>query len=157
MAVGTVSGISPNNWQLLETITTPGGTTSATSSVTLSGYSTLMCTTSITTSGGADILYVRFNGDTGNNYAATALLHSDSTRGTNSIPTRTITTTALQNTNVFIQYANISAPKLVDIYSSGGIARASWLTANALTSITFFTNSNNMDSGGTIKIYGIAG
>ena len=155
MAVGTVSGITPNNWQLLETITAPGGTTSVTSSVTLTGYSKLMITTGVTIAAG-DILYIRFNGDTGNNYAGTALLHSDSTRNTDRIPTRTIATNALQNANIVIEYANISAPKLVDTYSSGGIARGSWLTASAITSITFFSGGNNIDSG-TIKIYGIAG
>lgn len=156
MAVGTVSGITPDNWQLLETVTAPGGTTAVTSSVTLTGYSKLMIVVSATV-GSGDNLSIRFNGDTGDNYASTALQSSATATATNRIVSRTVSSTSLQNFNMFVQYANISAPKLADIYSSGGISRGSWFTATAITSITLVSFSGNNIDSGTMKIYGIAG
>ncbi len=81
--------------------------------------------------------------------------HDSSARHQDKIATRAGADSNQQNATITIQYANLSAPKLVDSYNSGGNGRATWLTASAITSITFFSG-NNLDSG-TIKIYGIAG
>lgn len=153
MAVGTVSGITPDNWQLLETLS-PSSATTSTSTVSLSGYKTLMLTWSLTCSVTDRILFY-FNGDTGANYASVAYNGSANVSDTTSIETRTSNTTNLQTGNSIIYYANIAAPKIVDTIASNAVARASWFTATALSSISFKTTGNTFS--GTIKIYGIAG
>lgn len=153
MAVGTVSGISPDNWQLLQTLS-PSGVNTITSSASLSGYKTIMCTFSLTCAV-ADRARFYFNGDTGNNYSSVVFNGTASATLTTAIETRAANSTTLQTGNAIIYYANIAAPKVVDICSNSAVGKASWLTASALSSITFITNAENFD--GTIKIYGIAG
>lgn len=156
MAVGTVSGISRDNWQLIETITVSGNPTAVTSSVTLTGYSKLMTTSSITI-GAGDILSLQFNGDTGANYFSSLTSGSGANNQQNKISTRVYSASGVQNAIVVINYANLSAPKIVDILGNSGVANGGWLTANAITSITFASESGNQINSGTIKIYGIAG
>lgn len=146
--------LAPDNWQLLQTLS-PSSTSTISTSVSLTSYYTLMLISSVTTTTD-DTERIQFNNDTGNNYSGSVVYGTNVREGVSSIAIRAQATTGLHNSNAVISYANISAPKLVQIYTDRGIGSGSWHTASPITSITFFT-SGATNFSGTIKIYGIAG
>jgi hypothetical protein len=131
----------------------PSAVTSITSTASLSAYKKLMVTISLNP-GGSDRPVMRFNGDTGTNYASVAFNGTASTSTTTEIEFRASSLSTLLNNTAIIYDANISAPKTVEVWSQNAIGKASWLTATPITSITIAAQNGVTTHTGTIKIYG---
>jgi len=162
----------PNTYVALRTETVTG---SAASSVTLSlsgisGYTDLVVVSSVkNNSGGNRALFFRFNGDTTTNYSYTELDGDGSTAvsGRSSSSTFGLTGNA-SNTNFstgitqIMNYANATTFKTILTRSAEASVGAKavvnlWRkTPEAITSIQFFLNSDNIDIGSTFSLYGIA-
>lgn len=157
MAVGTVSSINDDVWQLIAT-NTPSAATSSTFS-SISGYKKLMVVFSGTRTD-VDYFRLRFNGDTTvANYGGSAVLYSNLGQwggGNSYIPfvgyfdsPGTASVDA-----AIIDYANVDTPKLIQLYGSRTTVGNGVYLGNAITSIILSPNSGTFT--GTIKLYGIA-
>lgn len=157
MAVGTVSSLEQDNWQLIAT-NTPSAAASSTFS-TISGYKKLMLAFSLTQSAN-DRLWVRFNSDTtAGNYGGTAQMYSNYASWGNSESNIPIIGYTAEGSvpsvgQVTIENVNLSIPKII----SGAGSKASILggvyLGSAITSILVSPSSGNIT--GTIYLYGIA-
>ena len=151
MAVGQVSSISEDNWQLIQTNTTTSGTSSTFSG--LSGYKAFMLACEFTSSSGYSSL--KFNGST--TYYGGVL-----TYGTGGMSERNaIYLTSGSGTGVFgtLLITNVLsvAPKPVTgsngANTAGGNINASWTGTDPITSIVIASPGF---TSGEIRLYGIA-
>jgi hypothetical protein len=151
MAVGTVSSISDDVWQLISTTTMAGATTYTFSGI--AGYKRLMVAITNGVKSGGDYYTVRFNGDTtagkysgGNNGGGDTFHYIGNGLSTSSA--------AL----VIVEDANQSAPH--KLYIGGYIgtieATAGYVDDTPITSITIGCNGSSTLTSGTIKLFGIA-
>jgi hypothetical protein len=154
MAVGTVSGVDPqDNWQLIATNTPSSVTISSFTSI--SGYKRLMVVLKGVTSGSAGNIYLQFNSDTtSGNYAGVAELDSVySFQQLSAIPSTGYSTTT-HSGYLVIEDVDKSIPHRV---SGGGytaaIINAIWFGATPITQIDVKMSST---FSGTIYLYGIA-
>ena len=120
MAVGTVSGVSDDVWQLIATNTASAVTTSTFSSI--SGYKKLMMVFTGNRSA-ADGFWMRFNSDTTvANYGGSSILWSTLgswSAGDSIIPLIGYSNDASTTATVavaIIDYANVDTPKLIEIF-----------------------------------------
>jgi hypothetical protein len=156
MAVGTVSSVNDDVWQLIET-QTPSSSTSTTFS-SISGYKKLMITYSVAFST-ADRFYLQFNGDsTAGNYGAVTLLYgtlgavrpNDSIAMTGYLDTNTSGYTIFKDTDK-------TTPKIID--EAGGVSTGTsvgaYLGTSPISSIYIYSGSAYTYTG-TIKLYGVA-
>jgi hypothetical protein len=157
MAVGTVSTVEQDNWQLIATNSPSAAST--TSFTSISGYKTLMVAYKLTglpdTTG---LLYLRFNGDsTAGNYGANSWMQTTYfSRQNDRIPLTGNFADANQAGYVIINNTNSSIPKIInDAASMSGFLTRGVYIGNAVTSIEFAVSSPNSFSG-TVYLYGIA-
>jgi len=155
MAVGTVSALEPNQWQLISSAAATSQTEVTFSSLT--GYKQYRIVYYRT--GVSNDIWLRFNGDTGTNY------FSNSTRGSSN---GSISTTYLQintvNTSTAVSYQGyidvFNADKPIEKTAEGhggyymGNVYGGWSNAAVITSITFGSTASMSE--GTVKLYGIA-
>jgi hypothetical protein len=157
MAVGTVSGVDNDVWQLIAT-NTPSAVASSTFS-SISGYKKLMLTYQISTMATADRISLQFNSDsTGGNYGSTAALYA------NNAGSRASNKLVLTGYNdaeawgyVVIADTDKTTPKWIE---RGGGMQTGYLNgvyfgSSAVSSILVFTDSTGTMTG-TLKLYGIA-
>jgi hypothetical protein len=164
MAVGQVSSLTGDNWQLIETKVPTA--VSSISFTGIAGYKTLMLSWNQTKFGNAvaDRLALTFNSDTNAVYAGGAEFPS----GAAGSSTRIILTGAeydnqLQDGNIIITNVLTAAPKLVNGVgmqaNQHGVVTGAWNNTSAITSLQFrsaggtATFSNAL---GSISLYGIA-
>jgi hypothetical protein len=156
MAVGTVSSINQDNWQLVQTNTPTSGTTSSFSS--LSGYKTYMLVFNNINTAASATYRIRFNSDTGNNYALLVNAGGSYLEGGSFFPLLGFVTTGPHSGYLLINDANTTTPKRVELagsYYVGGGAKGIYLGSSAVTSIEVSLNTSSFSSG-TISLYGIA-
>lgn len=157
MAVGTVSGVADEVWQLIGTNTPSAATSSVFSSI--SGYKKLMLVFTGNRSA-ADYFWLRFNGDsTAANYGGASQMYATYANwdaGAGFIPfigyrdDSTIATVAC----AVIDYVNVDTPKLMQITGTRTSVGSGVYLGNAITSITVGVSSGTFT--GTLKLYGIA-
>lgn len=149
MAVGTVSSISDDTWQLISTTTMAGATSYTLSSIT--GYKRLMVAVTNGTKSGGDYWIVRFNGDTTEGDYAGQGGSSNFHYIANNV---TSATAAL----VIVEDADKSVPHLLHVGGYGATTEASagYLDPTPITSITITTTGSSTLNSGTIRLYGIA-
>jgi hypothetical protein len=150
MAVGTVSGISPeDNWQLISSVT-PSGTSHTFSSLT--GYKHLWVIGKGITKSGADYIGMRPNNDTtAGNYG---LGWASGTSQTSLIAN---TTAAAQGVSAKIYNIDQAIPHKID----GTYDANQWSPADAyvnpvvITSLVIHCYTTGSFTGGTLSLYGI--
>lgn len=159
--------------------TTLSSTASQVSFTSISGtYTDIVAVCLIkATTGTNETLKIQVNGDTGNNYSCTYLQGSASDgaysarasnislilgqANNNGIPTGASTFGSF--ISHFMNYANTTTYKTVlsrgnSLGSPGdatGAAVSLWRSTSAITSIRFFVNTGNFDTGSTFTLYGI--
>jgi len=148
MATGSVSALDQDTYQLIATNTPTSGTTSTFSG--LSGYKKyILVAESVTGTSGA--LRVTFNGSATNYISVINAVATETT----------FLVFALNNTNVSayinIENVNNNGPKVTNGIDGGGYTLVSgiWNNTDPITSIT--VTRTTAYTGGTIKLYGIAG
>ena len=148
MATGSVSALDQDTWQLVATNSPTSGTTSTFSS--LSGYKKYMLVAEDITGTGGE-LRVTFNGSS-TNYTSVV------PNGVANSKTFLIFTlnSSTNNAYMIIDNVNNGGPKIANgvdhtAYLNYGI----WHTTDSITSIT--VTRTNAYTGGTLKLYGIAG
>lgn len=165
MAVGTVSGSTSDNWQLIAT-NTPSAASSSTFS-SISGYKTLMLVYSgtFTASGNGTNTEFRltFNSDTTlANYGGAQVLWQGlgTYNGTNAyIPFIGYQENLSSTTGAIVQYgiinnANSNIPKIIELGGSRTTAATGIYIGNAITSITLAPGTGTIT--GNFYLYGIA-
>jgi hypothetical protein len=155
MAVGTVSGIEPDdNWQLVASQAMSGLNTYTFSS--LSGYKTYWVVGKGLTNGTADIVAVRINGDS----SAGSYASFWAVSGNNGYFLTTQSATTAKAFTLEIKNANKSIPHQVKstMYSTANPVTNgdAYVDPAPITSITVSAYSSNNFSGGTVYLYGIA-
>jgi hypothetical protein len=151
MAVGTVSSISDDTWQLISTTTMAGATSYTLSSI--AGYKRLMVavTNGVKSASGA-YWTVRYNGDTtGGKYSGGGGTRSFHYIGDD----QSISSACL----VIVEDADKSVPHFVYIGGYGDTSQVSvgYLDPTPITSITIGTHTGSPTlNSGTIRLYGIA-
>ena len=164
MAVGQVSSLTGDNWQLINT-TTLSGTTSSVTISSIAGYKKLrlhVIALNVATTGG--IRYFRLNADnTYVNYVGGAQGPNVtySRGGAGMIPLSVDSNQNLVYTYVDIDNADQSTPKtysgIISNFDNDFMAPVQGLYAGgAITSITITDSNGNNMSSGTVKLYGIA-
>jgi hypothetical protein len=150
MAVGTVSSISDDTWQLISTTTMAGATSYTLSSIT--GYKRLMVAITNGVKSTTGYWIVRFNGDTAagkySGYGGSQTWHYIGDDNPSS-------SAAL----VIVEDADKSIPHLLYIGGYGGTVQttAGYLDPTPITSITIGTHNGTPTlNSGTIRLYGIA-
>lgn len=157
MAVGTVSSVSGDIWQLIATNTTTSGTTTTFSG--LSGYKKYMAVFNITQSAG-DTFYCRINGSTANKDYNGFFVTAGSSRANYNFGGFNLTVSTAQTSkdgSFIITDADKSVPKNVEALGDYymGYGKGVWNNTDAITSIVF-GNSTATFTAGTIALYGIA-
>jgi hypothetical protein len=155
MAVGQVSSITSDNWQLIATNTTTSGTTS---SFSFSGYKRLLLTFNHTTAAGARA-YMQFNGASTNYGGGTWV---NEYNGQFFVTNTAIGLDGITSTGhdgyAIIENAAAGAPKIIKGASNNDGYACSidscWTSTAALTSLVVTTGSTF--NGGSISLYGIA-
>ena len=147
MATSNVSALDQDTWQLVATNSPTSGTTSTFSS--LSGYKKYMLVAENVTGSNAE-LRVTFNGST-TGYIGTVLGYANST---------TYLFLTLSNTTnhgyLIIENVNNGGPKLTTgLDYNAYVPTGMWTNTADITSITVTRSSAY--TGGTIKLFGIAG
>lgn len=157
MAAGTVSALEPNQWQFISSAATTSQTEVTFNS--LSGYKQYRVVYIQTGNALGDIIYLRFNGDTGNNYFANA------TRGSansgNNATYMQINASGTSAVTAYQGYVDIfDADKPIEKTTEGhgsyymGNVFGGWMDTATITSISFI--SAQVMTAGTVKLYGIA-
>lgn len=160
----------PATYEPIATTTLSSAAADITFSSIGSGYTDLRLVV-VATAAVADFANIQFNGDTGTNYSRTGLrgdgASTFSTRSTNSprisVTNSNISTTipALITVDIFSYAGNTNKSVLAtgsyDQNGSGSVDRSVglWRNTAAITSIKFYLNSNNLNSGTTATLYGI--
>ena len=159
MAVGTVSGIDQEEWQLIDSQALSGLTTKTVSSI--SGYKKLRIVwKSITTNSSANS-YIRFNGNsTAGNYSGNAWWHpGGSSSYTNTeIPVETYNYTAQYARSGYVEVSDANKAIAHTVDGTGFdayIIKGLFMDGNAITSVTFSSNTSTFTAG-TLYVYGIA-
>jgi hypothetical protein len=157
MAVGTVSSVDGDVWQLIAT-NTPSAVTSSTFS-SVSGYKKLMITYQIPTLSSASIIYLRFNSDsTTGNYAGVTALYTTAggTRDNTRLPISGYSETEAYGYAV-IADTNKTTPKRIEDMGGMqiGYGNGIYFGTSEISSVLVFTNTTETMTG-TIKLYGVA-
>ena len=162
MAVGTVSSVNYDNWQLIATVTSNGGTSTTTVASGIVGYKKLMLVWSGVSLSSATYLALRFNATT-SGYLGGGWSNS-SNNATIASTTRAFVegTTSSSGKNGYAIIDNIlsGGPKTYQGFgatntvanSFGGV----WDNTNAITSVSMVPELTQTFSGGTMTLYGIA-
>ena len=155
MAVGTVSGIEPDdNWQLVASQAMSGLNTHTFSS--LSGYKTYWVVGKALTNSTADIIAVRINGDSSAGSYASFWAIS----GNNGYFLTTQNAASSKAFTLEIKNADKSVPHQVKstAYASSNPTTNgdAYVDPVPVTSITVAAYASNNFSGGTVYLYGIA-
>lgn len=148
MAVGTVSALEPNQWQLVSTTTISSSTASVTVS-SLSGYKTYMIIgRGMTATGGTMSCRPNNDSTTGNYFNDSTYLSMGAA----------MSSTTPEGSFITIYNANESVPHLAENGLTGTTTYypQMWLSATPITSFVFITSTGGSFMGGTIEIYGIA-
>lgn len=156
MSTSRVSSINQDIWQLIQTNTPTSGTTSSFSS--LSGYKTYMLVFNNINTAAAAIYRIRFNSDTGNNYALLVSAGGSYYEGSSFFPLLSYTSIGPHSGYLLINDANLTTPKRVELagtYYVGSGSKGIYLGSSAVTSIEVGLNTSSFSSG-TISLYGIA-
>lgn len=157
MAVGTVSGITGNEWQLITTSSSTGSSTITFSSI--SGYKELAVLAKVVPSGNSQT-YMRFNSDsTAGNYGSSGTFGSNWSETSSGIFLSLWENSPQHVSYAIIKNVNKTGPKYVEL---GGrytpAATGVWFPTDNITSVTLFlTNSMTFSSGTSISLFGIAG
>ena len=165
----------PTSYDSIATAT-PSGTGTVTFSSIPSTYTHLQIRGIFSASVASRNVVIRFNSDTGTNYAWHELIGNGTTASASAGTSSTVmyvasaaNTTSNLNPCAFIidilDYANTSKYKTIrtldgaDINGSGNIALDSglWMNTSAITSISVNLNSGNYQTGSHIALYGIKG
>jgi hypothetical protein len=159
MAVGTVSALEPNQFQLISSQSATSGTTITFSN--LSGYKTYLITFENLSFSTAPQLRVRFNSDsTSGKYIGNIIGGSfEYTTNTGIYAFIDISTTN-NSAYLYVYNALESSPKRAEGANMTGLTYGAflegmWFDTSAITSISCV--STQTYSSGTIKLYGIAG
>ena len=159
MAVGTVSALEPNQFQLISSQSATSGTTITFSN--LSGYKTYLITLENLSFSTAPLIRVRFNSDsTAGKYMGDIIAGSfEYTTDTGIYAIAEISATK-NSAYLYVYNALESSPKRVEGanlmgLTYGGFLEGMWFDTSAITSISCV--STQTYSSGTIKLYGIAG
>jgi len=181
-AAGAGGGVAASDFELITTNIVSGSSTSTLTFSNLGDYSSvykhLQLRTVVRQSvNGANNIFVRLNGDTGNNYTAHALYGvSGSVASARAAETNTFWTSM---TNTGSEAANAFAPGIIDIldpYSTSkntvtrtltgtigseltfiALRSGLWLNTASLTSITCNAQSGVFVAGSRFSLYGIKG
>jgi len=156
MAVGTVSGVNPDEtWQLISSVTASGASVTFSS---VSGYKTLLLTGKAITKTAGDTPVIRLNGDT----SATAT-GSYAALYNAGVINYFIANGSASNTQAFafaIYNANQSVPHRVDAGYAGagqnGGQNLYYVDPTPITSISLMLDNGPTFTGGTVYLYGIA-
>lgn len=161
MAVGQVSSLTGDNWQLIATNTPTSGT--STSFTSLSGYRKYRLIWSALTFSGSAVAMLRFNSDSNNNYIGGASGYSSATSecwSTAAIVTGTSSTTHYGFIDV--EDADKTFPKKMQgawtnqDTGIGDVLNGIYIGSSAITSIALLDSSGNTISSGTVYLYGLA-
>ena len=157
MAVGTVSGVNPDEqWQLIATNTMSAATSTTFSS--LSGYKTYIIVTKNLTQSGASYGIIRFNGDsTAGNYGSSAFWDNGQNQYTNTgIASWGFAGGGVGGftTYTIVRNADSALPKITETHgylthNGNGI----WVNTSAITSISFTASTGTFT--GDVLLYGI--
>jgi hypothetical protein len=151
MATSTVSSTTGQGWVTIGTTTTTSGT-SATLFSGIAGYKKLMLTwVGYNSSTSTSNEYLRFNGDTGANYAAR--LGAAANTGNTTIPLNASNSGA-RSGYLIIDNVIEAAPKIAIGNTPNYDINAAWFDTSALTSISL--TSGTAFTAGTWTLYGIA-
>jgi hypothetical protein len=165
MAIGSVSALDQDTWQLIQTNTTTSGATSTFSG--LSGYKKYIIAWQGVTQDTDGSAYLQFNSDTGNNYFGGMYMVNGNLLFKNKRDRVKLTWTDLRtelNGYISIENVNNGAPKLIDgvlmssnedIYPQKVIG--GWVTTSAITSIVITAGGSGTFTAGSMKLYGVAG
>jgi len=159
MAMGTVSSITSDNWQLISTFTVVTAANTQAIATGISGYKSLILVVNGYTASTSDNWGIYFNGDTTTgNYGSSVWGGGTNNNSDTQITLSYASTTAPGTGYVKIMDAgNATIPKTT---SSAGAERwgegyGIWNNTAAITSITAKHASGNITAG-TFKLYGIA-
>jgi hypothetical protein len=161
MAVGTVSSVSGDNWQLIATNTPTSGT--STSFTSLSGYRKFRLIWSALTFGGSATAMLRFNSDSTNSYIGAASGYVAST--SEGWSTAAIITGYASTTHYgFIDIEDVDKTfpkKMQGVWDNqdlgvGDVLNGVYIGSSAITSIALLDSSGNTISSGTVYLYGLA-
>lgn len=157
MAVGTVSGIEPDdNWQLISGVTASG---TAVTFDSISGYKRLMVVwKAVTTAAIAWRLLKVNNNSTAGNYASTnSYTFADANYANDFLY---ISGQQMTNTSgsLIIENANKSVPHTISNFASVGAntGQQSILLSDPITRVDLFLSTSNF-TGGTVQLWGVAG
>ena len=150
MAVGTVSGIEPDdNWQLISTTTISSGTSQYTYS-SLSGYKTIMISGRSIVKSAEQFITAQVNGVTtqgayaGVNNAAEFFYVAPSQAASSGF-------------NIVFYNINQTVPHKVEMTGYGGTGETAYYTnPTEITSIKLYNRDGATFTSGTIYLYGIA-
>ena len=158
MAVGTVSGTSPEDqWQLIATNTVTSATSSSFTSI--SGYKQLRIAYKLTsTANGVFGYYLQFNSDStmGNYGSSIALYTTNQTRNGDRMYISGYTETNASAGYATILDADKTTPKTLGAFAGqwSTVGTGVWMGSSAISSILFSSDSGTFT--GTIYLYGIA-
>ncbi len=158
MAVGTVSGIEPDdNWQLISSVTASG---TAVTFNSISGYKRLMVVWKVLTTGTSQWYQLRVNNDStaGNHSSMNSYTFGDANSSNTSIMLTGMTRTNASGM-LTIENANKSAPHPISNFASD-ITNATTmgiLTSDPITRVDIFGSASASWTGGTIQLWGVAG
>jgi hypothetical protein len=159
MAVGTVSGISDDTYQLIQTIASTSGSTVTFSGI--SGYKKLIVAWENVGRSDSVTPYMTFNGSTSNYASQVTLVNTTNYQSAIAGIRCCWSTHSSGNTGYYvIENVNNGAPKIVYGELLGAFdqylneIRGSWTVADAITSITF--TANGTWNAGSMKLYGVA-
>jgi hypothetical protein len=157
----------PNTYEAIATNTLSSTTATVTFSSISGAYTDLILTTNCRIANGVNAYDVRFNSDSGANYAIT-IMNSSGTAATTSRGTSEnqsmigVGDTTVQSSVVHINnYSNATTykPFFVQVANSGSynrLAVGSWLNTNAITSVTVLILGGAVFSiGSSFTLYGI--
>jgi hypothetical protein len=151
VAINSVSAATPNQWQLISSVTPTASATDVTFS-SIAGYKTIMLSLKDVTSSGG-FLSCYFNGDlTGGDYAGS------SANGTGTYISLGTSTTNPRSAFAIIYDVNQSIPHLVNASSwyTAGAPFQAWTNPTPITSISVYLDGQTFSGAGTIALYGIA-
>jgi hypothetical protein len=159
MAVGTVSGINEDSYQLIQTIASTSGATITFSSI--SGYKKLIVAWEGVSRNVNTTPYMTFNGSTSNYWGGVVLQYSGNYQTAKTGVRCSWSTHAVTNNGyIMIENVNNGAPKIVtgQMLTVDDEWRqhidSGWTVADPITSITFTTSG--AWSAGSMKLYGVA-
>ena len=154
MAVGTVSGVDPqDNWQLISSVT-PSSTAVTFNSI--SGYSRLMVVWKAMTTSASAWIYLRVNNDaTAGNYASMSAYTGSNDLSSNNYIVLTGTTQTSHSGLIVIENADKSTPHQVSQIASAYIDSytAAILYSSPITRVDILGGTF---TGGTVELWGVA-